>query len=125
MYSVQKYRGYTVFKRRYLHKWDYVRGIGQLLQYEYFGQEKIPHKSMEYSEKFSTIYFLPSSVLSNNIFNIAKFKYPKSTIILELNEFNNAVRRITQKEMDALAGAENDNLVTISPYYFRENRRSG
>ena len=101
---------------------DYVRGIGQLLQYEYFGQEKIPHKSMNYSDKFSTLYFFPSSVLSNNTFNVARFKYPETTILLELNETNNAVRRITQKELKELNQAEDDNLVTISPYYFRDNR---
>lgn len=101
---------------------DYVRGIGQLLQYEYFGEERIAHKSMNYSDSFSTVYFFPSSVVSNNTFNIAKFKYPKTTIILELNEINNAVRRITPKELDELDKAEDDNLVTISPYYFRDNR---
>lgn len=101
---------------------DYVRGIGQLLQYEYFGEELVPHKSMRYSENFETVYFFPSSVLTNNTFNIAKFKYPKTTIILELNEINNAVRKITQKELQELKQAENDNLVTISPYYFRDNR---
>ena len=101
---------------------DYVRGIGQLLQYEYYGEEKIPHKSLNYSEQFSTVYFFPSSVLSNNTFNIAKFKYPETTVILELNESSNAVRKITVKELKELDRAEDDNLVTISPYYFRDNR---
>lgn len=101
---------------------DYVRGIGQLLQYDYYGAEHIAHKSYEYSDAFSTVYFFPSSVLINNSFNIAKFKYPQSTVILELNETSNAVRKITQKELAELDKAQDDNLVTISPYYFRDNR---
>nr|WP_297708218.1 hypothetical protein [uncultured Butyrivibrio sp.] len=101
---------------------DYVRGIGQLLQYDYYGETKLPHKSFDYSDDFRTVFFFPATVLSDNSFNIAKFKYPKSTIILELNESSNAVRKITQKELSELDAAENDNLVTISPYYFRDNR---
>lgn len=101
---------------------DYVRGIGQLYQYEYFYEKKIPHKSYDYSEEFKTVYFFPSSVLRNNTFNVAKFKYPESTVILELNETNNAVRHISKDELDKLEDAEDDNLITISQYYFRDNR---
>lgn len=100
---------------------DYVRGIGQLYQYEYFCEEKIPHKSYEYAPDFTTVYFYPSSVLKINDFNIARFKYPKSMKILELNETNNAVRLITEKELENIK-SEDDNLITISQYYFRDNR---
>lgn len=101
---------------------DYVRGIGQLFQYEYFAENAIPHKALEYNKKFDTVYFFPATVLKNNVFNIAKFKYPTSTMILELNDNNNAVRKISQKELTELKNAEDDNLVTISQYYFRDNR---
>lgn len=101
---------------------DYVRGIGQLLQYEYFSEKKIPHKSLEYDESFITIYFFPSSVIKNNQFNIAKFKYPKTTTIYELNEINYAIREITQQDLEKFDKKEDDNLVTISQYYFRDNR---
>lgn len=101
---------------------DYVRGIGQLYQYEYFYEKNISHKSYEYAQDFKTVYFFPSSVLRNNVFNVAKFKYPESTVILELNEINNAIRRISKDELDKLEDAEDDNLVTISQYYFRDNR---
>ena len=101
---------------------DYVRGIGQLLQYEYYKENQIPHKSYDYSKNFDTIYFFPSSVIRKNTFNIARFKYPQTTMILELNECNNAVRQITKKELRELEVAEDDNLVTISQYYFRDNR---
>lgn len=101
---------------------DYVRGIGQLYQYEYFCEKEIPHKSFQYDESFKTVYFFPSSVLRNNMFNVAKFKYPASTLILELNETNNAVRLISRDELNKLEDAADDNLVTISQYYFRDNR---
>lgn len=100
---------------------DYVRGIGQLYQYEYFCEKNIPHKSYEYDSEFATVYFYPSSVLKINDFNIAKFKYPHSMKILELNENNNAVRLITNKELDNIR-SKDDNLITISQYYFRDNR---
>lgn len=103
---------------------DYVRGIGQLLQYEYFGEEEIPHRSYEYEpySNFKTVYLFPSSVIKNNQFNIARFKYPETTIILELNEYNHAVRHISEEELEKLKIDEDDNLVSISPYYFRDNR---
>ena len=103
---------------------EYVRGIGQLLQYEYFGEESIPHKSYKYESEpdFKTIYLFPSSVIKNNQFNIAKFKYPETTMILELNEYNHAIRHIDESEMNKLKVDDEDNLTSISPYYFRDNR---
>lgn len=101
---------------------DYVRGIGQIFQYEYFCEKNIPHKSYEYEEDFKTVYLFPDSVLRNNMFNVGRFKYPKSVMILELNETNNALRLISDKELKELEEVEKDNLVSISQYYFRDNR---
>lgn len=101
---------------------DYVRGIGQVFQYEYFAEKNILHKSIPYDENFNSVYFFPDSVIRNNTFNIAKFKYPQSLIILEINENNNAVRLISKKELEELDSAYESNLVTISQYYFRDNR---
>lgn len=101
---------------------DYVRGIGQLYQYEYFFEEKISHKSYDYDKSFKTVYFFPNTVIRNNKFNIAKFKYPESKVIYELNEVNHAVREITEKELKKLDVKEEDNLMAISQYYFRDNR---
>lgn len=100
---------------------EYVRGIGQLYQYEYFCENKIPHRSFEYDPNFITVYFYPSSVLKINDFNIGRFKYPDSMKILELNEYNNAVRLISRDELSKI-NSEDDNLITISQYYFRDNR---
>lgn len=101
---------------------DYVRGIGQLFQYEYFKENSVYHRGLEYDDDFSTIYFYPSTVIKNNSFNIAKFKYPSTTKILELNDCNNAVRLISRDELYKLSSAEDNNLITVSQYYFRDNR---
>lgn len=101
---------------------EYVRGIGQLYQYEYFAENNIPHKSYDYNETVKIIYFYPSSVIRNNNFNIAKFKYPDSSVIYELNESTYAIREITAKDLKDLSIIDNDNLVAISQYYFRDNR---
>ena len=101
---------------------DYVRGIGQVFQYEYFAEENIFHKSLEYNQTFNTVYLFPDSVIRNNMFNVARFKYPQTVILLEINENNNAVRLISQKELEELKEAYDNDLVTISQYYFRDTR---
>lgn len=99
---------------------EYVRGIGQLLQYEYFMENNI--KTGEpYSDRFSTVYFIPSDIIKNPNFNIGAFKYPKSTKIIEINVENNLVRTIADEELQQLANAK-DTKAIISQYYFRDNR---
>ena len=101
---------------------DYVRGIGQIFQYEYFKEQNISPKSILYNDKFNTVYAFPASVIVNNPFNIGRFKYPDSTILVEINEKSNAVRAISKKELDELSRATDNNIVTISQYYMRDNR---
>lgn len=101
---------------------DYVRGIGQVFQYEYFKEKNIRPKSISYADKFNTVYTYPSSVITENQFNVGRFKYPESTIIIEINPINNAVRQISHKELETLSQAIENNMVTISQYYFRDNR---
>jgi len=101
---------------------DYVRGIGQSLQYEYFYDEKISPKGFEYHQNFNSILLFPSSVVKENNFNIGNFKYPLSTLLFEINDTNNIVRHIEQKELNKLKQASLSGLVTISQYYFRDTR---
>jgi hypothetical protein len=101
---------------------DYVRGIGQSLQYEYFYEENISPKGFEYHSTFDSILLFPSSVVRDNNFNIGNFKYPKTTTLYEINDSNNVVRKIEQSELDNLKKATKNDLVTISQYYFRDNR---
>jgi hypothetical protein len=101
---------------------DYVRGIGQSLQYEYFYDENISPKGFPYHHHFNSILLFPSSVVKDNSFNIGNFKYPQSTLLFEINDTNNIIRQIEQKELDKLKQASVNNLVTISQYYIRDTR---
>jgi len=100
---------------------DYVRGIGQVLQYEYFFEEKIS-KNLSYTNNFNSIFLFPSSVVKNNLFNIGRFKYPDTTLIVEINEINKVTRKITTEELNKIGSALDGNLTTISQYYIRDNR---
>lgn len=101
---------------------DYVRGIGQSLQYEYFYDENISPKGFKYHSNFNSILLFPSSVVRENNFNIGDFKYPLSTLLFEINDTNSIVRHIEQKELNNLKQAKLNGLLTISQYYFRDTR---
>ncbi len=101
---------------------DYVRGIGQVFEYQHFADCKMSMKGYEYDQAACSVYFLPSSVLRNKNFNVGLFKYPKKSKIIELNEHNKNLRLISEKELKELATAINNDLVTISQYYIRDNR---
>ena len=99
---------------------DYVRGIGQLLQYEYFQKNDI-ETGEPYSQNFKTVYFIPSDIIKNPNYNIGTFEYPVSTQIIEINVDNYLVRKIADDELQKLATAK-DGKAIISQYYFRDNR---
>jgi hypothetical protein len=101
---------------------DYVRGIGQVLQYEYFNEQNISSKGFQYSNDFNSILLVPSSAFNNINFNIGKFKYPKSTYIVEINDSNKVARRISDEELKTLSTVENNSLTSISQYYVRDTR---
>lgn len=101
---------------------DYVRGIGQILQYGYFADNKLSKKGYEFREDTKSLLIFPSSLIKNCNFNIGLFRYPKNSIIIEINDTTNAVREISSKELEKLKEAENNKLVTISQYYLRDNR---
>lgn len=101
---------------------DYVRGIGQVLQYEYFYENEIYRHYPYKNGGFNSVLLIPSSVFLNRNFNIALFKYPTTTKIIEINEINNAVRLITKKELDSFKEQTKNNLISISQYYVRDTR---
>lgn len=101
---------------------DYIRGIGQVLQYEYFYDNRISPKGFSYDENFKSILLVPSQVIKGNSFNIGKFKYPNSTLIVEINESSNVARKISEKELSDLSSVDDDKLTSISQYYIRDNR---
>ena len=100
---------------------DFVRGIGQVLQYEYFRDKNIS-KGNKYDTDFNTILLIPSTVVKNNLFNLGRFKYPETTLILEINNINNVTREISKDELNKLGTALDGKLSTISQYYIRDNR---
>lgn len=101
---------------------DFVRGIGQILQYEHFYEQNISPKGFEYNNSFNSVLLVPSSVVLNKNFNIGKFKYPQSTYLIEINDCNKVARQISKKELAELSEVEENNLVTISQYYVRDTR---
>lgn len=101
---------------------DYVRGIGQVLQYEYFYDNEVPKKYPYKIGGFNSVLLIPSSVFLNRNFNIALFKYPVRTKIIEINDVSYAVRLITQKELDNFKKKTQNNLMSISQYYVRDTR---
>lgn len=103
---------------------EWVRGIGQIFQYEYFAENKYSKNGYDFSnlDEFSSAYIFPDSVLRINKFNVALFKYPNSSKLIEINTKNNTVRLIDKKELEKLKESTNENLVIISQYYIRDNR---
>lgn len=103
---------------------DYVRGIGQIFQYEYFAEQKLSSKNYEFCDidDFSSVYIFPDSVLRINDFNVALFKYPKTKKIIEINEKNLAVRLIGENELENLRKSKRNNVKVLTQYYIRDNR---
>ena len=103
---------------------DYVRGIGQLYQYEYFSENNYIEKNeqnLKYDQNFKTVFFFPSDVTRYNDFNITKFKYPSTTKILQINPKNYYVRDFSIEQQLKFSNVS-ENLIAISEYYFRDNR---
>ncbi|ECR2944684.1 TPA: hypothetical protein SCP30_000102 [Campylobacter jejuni] len=104
---------------------EYVRGVGQLFQYEYFQDKNISPKKyghLKYNKNINNnILIIPSDFIKNTKLNIGKFRYPINSTIFEVNICNNLVRKITQDELLKLASI-NEKLISICQYYVRDNR---
>ncbi|HEM5274298.1 TPA: hypothetical protein U1352_001722 [Streptococcus suis] len=105
---------------------EFVRGIGQLFQYEYFFEKRVsPKKFTEYryvdNQKYVTAIVIPSDFYKNTNLNIGKFKYPESTKVIEVNLVSNNVRELERSMLEELA-EKDANTFSISPYYLRDNR---
>lgn len=103
---------------------DYVRGIGQIFQYEFFAEEKLSDRNYNFYpiDEFYSVYIFPDSVLRLNEFNVALFKYPRTKKLIEVNAKSLAVRIIDDNELKLLKDSKEKNLVVISQYYIRDNR---
>lgn len=104
---------------------DYVRGIGQIFQYEYFAEKGLSIRDYEFYPlcEFSSVYIFPDSVLRNNEFNIGLFKYPQTKKILEVNSHSLAVRLIDENEFAKYAGGGGvKSRKLLSQYYIHDTR---
>lgn len=101
---------------------DFVRGIGQVLQYQHFVEDEIDPKSRGYESNAKSVLIFPSDLLVNNKFNLGKFRFPKETLLIEVNNFNHLPRLITENELKKLSRDNSEFLQTISQYYIRDNR---
>ncbi len=100
---------------------DYVRGTGQLVQYDYYIKNDIKIKNYDMSQAI-TIFIFPESLIQSHQYNIGLFSYPRDCILITFNEENNTFRKITKKELEVFAGSRGKAVVTISPYYIRDTR---
>lgn len=100
---------------------DYVRGTGQIFQYQHFINLEMSIKSYVYKDAVS-VYCFPSSLVASTNYNIGLFAYPEGCVILEFNEENFTFRKITKKDLKVFAGSRGKEMVTISPYYIRDTR---
>lgn len=102
---------------------DYVRGIGQIFQYEHFAEKGLSVRDYEFYPlcEFSSVYIFPDSVLRNNEFNIGLFKYPQTKKILEVNSHSLAVRLIDENEFAKYAGGVKSRKL-LSQYYIHDTR---
>ncbi|MBM7641796.1 hypothetical protein [Streptococcus loxodontisalivarius] len=105
---------------------EYVRGVGQLFQYEYFQDEHISprkHSDITYSSDCNNnALVIPSSFIKNTSLNIGRFRYPEHSVILEIHETNHHVRLIDENELKKLSDASKHDLITICQYYVRDTR---
>lgn len=105
---------------------EYVRGVGQLFQYEYFAEKQISpkkHHNLNYNLiSIKNVLVIPSSFIRNTNLNIGRFKYPTTSTIIEIHEKNHLARIISKEELKKLEESQNKSLVTICQYYMRDNR---
>lgn len=101
---------------------DYVRGIGQVMQYQHFADSNLTTKGYIYDNTVA-VYLLPSTITTHKRFNIGLFKYPDKSVLMELNEVNHNIRLISDTELSKLAKeSEASNLMSVSQYYLRDIR---
>ncbi|MEF2690328.1 MAG: hypothetical protein U0N10_02870 [Bacilli bacterium] len=63
IYSNGKIRAIVEVKGGNINVTDYVRGIGQLYEYEYYKENNVEHLGHEYDDNFNVVYIFPETVL--------------------------------------------------------------
>lgn len=104
---------------------EYVRGIGQTLQYEYFFEKNIKPKNnnnYNFYNKFQTLLIITSDFMKETSINVAKFKYPKTLKLVEINTNNLGLRVIDSTEINKIDKNTDEKTKAFNFYYFRDNR---
>jgi len=99
---------------------EYVRGIGQIMQYQYFKEKNI---SGNISKDCKVFLSFPNSIMYDCHFDITKFSYPLQTELLIINNDNYSPIRINPN-IEYQNIQRQLNTLQISPYYFRDIRIS-
>jgi len=100
---------------------EFVRGIGQILQYRSQSNKEMKNRM---AEKFSTVLAFPNELnTKQNPVQIDKLKYPNDVHLFIINSQNNSYKAINlaNNKMGSKTKYFGERLISISPYYFRDN----
>lgn len=97
---------------------EYVRGIGQIMQYEYFKRRNVLGNIRSDCRVFLAF---PSSLIESCCFDITQFSYPDKIELLIINSENKSPITIDPSKKYGNTHREL-NTIQISPYYFRDTR---
>ena len=100
---------------------DFVRGTGQVFQYQNFIDLQYSIKQYVFNDAF-TVYLFPSSVITSGKYNIGLLCYPEKCKLVEFVESSQTFREITKKDLMTFAGKKKAKAVTVSHFYVRDNR---
>lgn len=95
---------------------EYLRGIGQVMQYQQHFEKK---KVLKYDPKCLTYLAFPDELF--NSFDVTKLAYPKKVKLLIINPRNESSSVMDPATISGSTGLNSD-IVRISPYYIRDNR---
>ena len=100
---------------------EYVRGIGQILQYRTQAKKELRNRM---AEKFSIVLAFPNELnTKQNPVEIEKLEYPNDAHLFIINSQNNSYKAINLAitKIGSKTKYFGEKLVSISPYYFRDN----
>jgi hypothetical protein len=101
---------------------EFIRGIGQIFQYDNFAKKDLFIGKDSYSPNAYSVLCFPSSLLRNSSFNLGLFIYPTNSLLVEINDYNLNPRIISESELVSLSKSVEITKTSISQYYIRDNR---
>ena len=95
---------------------EFLRGVGQTVQYQHHIDKKI---KLKYSKNCKTLLAFPDELYSK--IDIDKIIFGDNVLLLVINSSNNSAKVVDPAKIKGLFSAH-QNIVTISPYYIRDNK---